>query len=103
MLSEVTLDQLAAAQADGAVVIDVREPSEYQSGHVPSAVSIPLGVLPVRAGELPKEAPVYVICQSGGRSYQAAEWLDRAGYDARSVAGGTGGWLQAGRPVVSGV
>ena len=102
LISEVTLSELAAVHAEGALVVDVREPEEYRAGHVPGAVSLPLGVVPVRAHELPKDQPVFVVCQSGGRSYQAAEGLHQAGYDARSVAGGTGGWVQAGRPVVRG-
>lgn len=102
MLSEVTVQDLEQAHADGALVVDVREPDEYQSGHVPGALSIPLGVLPVRLDELPRDRPVYVVCQSGGRSSQAAQVLDKAGHDARSVAGGTKGWIEGGKPVVSG-
>lgn len=102
MIPEVTVSELEKAQADGAVIVDVREPHEYQSGHVPGAISIPLGVVPVRAAELPKTRPVYVVCQSGGRSYQVAEALARAGLDARSVAGGTGAWVRAGRAIALG-
>ena len=102
MLTEVSLADLEQAQADGAVIVDVREPNEYQAGHVAGAISIPLGVVPVRTHELPRNQPVFLVCQGGGRSFQAAETLDRAGYEARSVAGGTGAWLSAGKPVVTG-
>ncbi|MEU0077598.1 rhodanese-like domain-containing protein [Micromonospora tulbaghiae] len=101
-MQEVNLTDFAAAHADGAVVVDVREPFEYVEGHVPGARSVPLGQLAAVAGELPRSRPVYVICASGGRSLSAAQFLTRAGIDARSVAGGTGGWARSGRAVVTG-
>ncbi|HET8766090.1 MAG TPA: rhodanese-like domain-containing protein, partial [Pedococcus sp.] len=51
-MSEVALDSFAAAHADGATVIDVREPGEYVGGHVPGAVLVPMGQLPSRVSEL---------------------------------------------------
>jgi rhodanese-related sulfurtransferase len=101
-MTETTLEQFAAAHADGAAVIDVREPAEYASGHVPGAVLMPMGQLPSRTGELERTGPVYVICASGNRSGAMADYLVRAGFDARSVAGGTSAWSQSGRPVVVG-
>ncbi|MEU4421557.1 rhodanese-like domain-containing protein [Actinoplanes sp. NPDC024001] len=91
-----------AAHRDGAVVIDVREPFEYLSGHVPGAELVPLARLAARIGDLPKDRPVYVICASGNRSLTAAGLLHRAGIDAWSVAGGTAAWQRAGHPVVRG-
>lgn len=102
MVTEVNLDELEQACATGATLIDVRESDEYSAGHVPGAQLMPLGVVPVRAQELPTNEPVYVICASGGRSYQAAEYLTGAGVDARSVAGGTTAWARSGRPVETG-
>lgn len=102
MATEINLDQLDQACATGATLIDVRESDEYAAGHVPGAQLMPLGVVPVRAHELPTDEPVYVICGSGGRSYQAAEHLKGAGVDARSVAGGTSAWARSGRPVETG-
>ena len=101
-MREVTLETFAAAHADGAVVVDVREPGEYVGGHVPGAVLVPMGQLPSRLNELPKGLPVYVICASGNRSLSMTSFLVRAGFDAYSVAGGTSGWARAGRPVVRG-
>lgn len=102
MVQEVDVHTLAAAHADGALVIDVREPFEYVSGHVPGARLIPLDAVPQRAGDVPMGQPVYLICASGNRSRTAASWLTLAGVDARSVAGGTAGWVEAGFPVVTG-
>lgn len=101
-MSEVGLDHFAAAHADGATVIDVREPREYLAGHVPGARLIPMGQLPSRLAELDRSRPVYVVCASGNRSSAMVDLLVRAGFDARSVAGGTSGWVSAGRPVVTG-
>lgn len=102
MLSEVSVEELDTARAEGATVIDVRESDEYAAGHVPGAQLIPLGLVPVRLQDLPRDEPVYVVCQSGGRSWQAAQLLDRAGLDARSVVGGTSAWASSGRPVGTG-
>jgi rhodanese-related sulfurtransferase len=99
---EVDQTTFAAAHRDGAVVVDVREPFEYAEGHVPGAVLMPLRQLASRAAELPRGVLVYVICASGNRSLSAAEYLTATGVDAWSVAGGTGAWLRAGRPVVRG-
>ena len=56
---------------------------------------------PDRLPELPKDQPVYVICQAGGRSAQATELMRAVGIDATSVTDGTGAWIEAGRPVES--
>jgi rhodanese-related sulfurtransferase len=101
-MREVDLAAFAAAHGGGAVVIDVREPGEYVSGHVPGARLMPLGRLAQHLGEVPRDRPVYVICASGNRSKTAADLLARAGIDAVSVAGGTGGWQRAGKPVTLG-
>ena len=94
-----TQEAFAAAWADGALVIDVREADEYAAGHVPGARLMPLRTVPARCGELPTGRSVFVICASGNRSLSAADFLTRAGVDAWSVAGGTGAWTVAGRPV----
>lgn len=99
---EVDHDALAEALAVGARLIDVREPGEYREGHVPGAELVPLRTVPEKVGELPTDAPVYVICASGGRSMQATEFLRQSGVEAYSVAGGTSGWQRAGRETVTG-
>ncbi|MBU4213834.1 MAG: rhodanese-like domain-containing protein [Actinobacteria bacterium] len=101
-MAEVDVTVLAAARADGAVVIDVREPHEFEDGHVPGARLIPLSTVPYRVGDIPRDGRVYVICQSGNRSRVAAETLARAGREVTSVLGGTSAWVSAGHPVVRG-
>jgi rhodanese-related sulfurtransferase len=102
VVPEIDLRRFAAAHADGAFVLDVREPSEYVTGHVPGAELLPLAHVHTGLGALPKGEPVYVICASGNRSKTAASWLRASGINAISVAGGTGGWAAQGRPIVRG-
>ena len=101
-MREVSLAAFAAAQSDGAIIVDVREPGEYVGGHVPGATLVPMGQLSSRLRELPKGKPIYLICASGNRSLSMTNFLMRAGYDAYSVAGGTGAWARAGHPIVLG-
>ncbi|OAT72133.1 sulfurtransferase TusA family protein [Parageobacillus thermoglucosidasius] len=60
---------------DSVVIIDVREPAEYAFGHIPGAISIPLGELEDRIHELPKNKTIYVVCRTGTRSGLAAQKL----------------------------
>ena len=101
-MTEVSIDELAAARADGAVVVDVREPSEYVQGHVPGAVLVPLGEVPARYRELPTARRLYVVCASGNRSRRATDYLVGQGRDACSVQGGMAAWSGSGHPVVVG-
>ncbi|MFJ9906647.1 rhodanese-like domain-containing protein [Streptomyces sp. NPDC101152] len=85
-----------------AVLLDVREPYEWQAGHAPRAVHLSLSALAAGAG-LPAHAqtrPLIVICRSGNRSRQAAELLVARGSEAVDVVGGMRDWAKAGLPVV---
>ena len=62
---EVDLEAFAAAHAAGATVLDVRNPDEYETAHVPGAVLIPLTELAARQDEIPDGDPLYVICAVG--------------------------------------
>lgn len=96
---EIGLDEFAAAHSQGAYVVDVREADEVAGGRVPGAVHIPMNDVPTRVAELPQDQPVFVICQSGGRSRQVVDHLRAQGVPAFNVAGGTGGWAQRGWPL----
>jgi len=85
---------------DGLVVLDVRDPAEWQHGHVEGAVHLPLSLLPLRHTELPG-AQMLVVCRVGGRSAQAVAWLQRQGHDAVNLSGGLVEWEAAGRALVS--
>jgi rhodanese-related sulfurtransferase len=101
-LPEIDVAELARRHAEGAYVLDVRQPDEYEAGHVPGAVLVPLDQLEARQGEVPSDRPLLVICKSGGRSAKAVQVLNGAGYDATNVAGGTMAWIDAGHPVAEG-
>lgn len=99
---EIDVGRLAELQSGGAWVLDVRQPDEYQAGHVPGAHLIPLDQLSTRHTEVPTDQEVYVVCATGMRSAAATEALNGGGYRAVNVAGGTKGWIEAGFPVVTG-
>jgi len=103
---EVGVEELEAALAAGARLIDVREADEYEAGHVASAVHVALGAVAANvAAFLPAaegDGPPYVICKVGGRSMRACEFLAQQGIEAINVAGGTMEWIVSGRTVVAG-
>lgn len=111
-IREIESRELAALRATGAPVIDVREPAEFATGHIPGAVNIPRGVLEFEVDGHPavngtrdpalahRERPVILYCRSGGRSALAAEALSRLGFAMPlSLAGGVTAWAAAGHPV----
>ncbi|QVY60313.1 rhodanese-like domain-containing protein [Cytobacillus gottheilii] len=76
-----------------AQLIDVREPNEYEAGHILGARNIPLSQLKTRLQELRPDKPVYLYCQSGMRSGRAAQLLNRKGYKNLShLQGGFKKW-----------
>jgi glyoxylase-like metal-dependent hydrolase (beta-lactamase superfamily II)/rhodanese-related sulfurtransferase len=93
---EVTLDDLRTRPAD-ATIVDVREPEEFADGHVPGAVNVPQADLATRLSEIPRDRPLFVICQGGFRSLRAAQFLCQCGIgDVVSVKGGTAAWRASG-------
>jgi rhodanese-related sulfurtransferase len=85
-----------------AVVLDVRETAEYEGGHLPNAIHIPLSQLGSRGQELAKftDRPVVTYCASGNRSRMAAGPLAKLGFkDVYSLSGGIRAWKDAGLPV----
>lgn len=95
---------IGAAQAlalvrDGAAVLDVRERSEWNTGHAPQAVHVPLSEIDTAPRRLKQDTPVVVMCASGMRSRSAAQHLRTLGFDATSLSGGIGAWLSAGGAV----
>lgn len=82
------------------VVLDVREQSEYDAGHIAGVKLIPMGTVANRLNEIPKDKPVIVTCHSGNRSGQVTEFLRQQGYtNVHNMTGGITAWQQAGYPV----
>lgn len=96
------LPQVAASDLpDDAVVLDVRNREEWDLGHAPNAVHIPLDELPARLGELPTtDGPLPVTCRGGGRAGRAVAWLAARGHDVANLTDGMLGWQEQGRPLV---
>lgn len=102
-----TVDELAsrlgAGAADAPLVIDVRQATEYASGHVPDSLHIAGGVLQERLADLPRDRPIAVICASGYRASVGASLLRAAGFrDVSWVADGLPAWRKRGHPVERG-
>jgi rhodanese-related sulfurtransferase len=99
---QIDVAELDALLTQGAVrVLDVREDSEFRSGHLPGAVNISVKRLPDRVARLKHDKPYAVICASGSRSKGATNFLLDQGFEgAVSVRGGTGAWERSGRPLV---
>ena len=90
-----------AADVPGdATFVDVREPYEWEAGHIDGALLIPLGELVARLDDLPDDE-IVVVCRSGNRSGRAVAWLVANGFDAANLAGGMKAWAALGRPMVS--
>jgi rhodanese-related sulfurtransferase len=100
-IAEVDVDELERLMVEGSVtVVDVREEWEYRGAHLAGVLNIPLGRLPLRVAEIPRDRRVLVICEHGNRSLVGAEFLGRHGFaGVASVKGGTMGWLAGRRPV----
>jgi rhodanese-related sulfurtransferase len=71
-----------------ALLLDVREPDEFSSGHIPKAINLPLSQLRSRYGELPKDHDIWVCCAVGQRAYFAARFLTQHGYRSQNLSGG---------------
>lgn len=87
--------------AEGAVLLDVREADEWDAGHAPEALWMPIGDVQARVGELSPDRRVVAICRTGARSRVVAEALIGAGYDAVNLEGGMRAWAAEDLPVVA--
>lgn len=96
---EIFPEEVGQWRRRGARIIDVREKTEFEGGHLPGAENVPLGELAGREGEL-GEGPVVLVCASGNRSEKAARALGRDGFgEVATLLGGTFGWARRGRPL----
>lgn len=100
-IDEIQAHELAARLERGEVrVIDVRGRAEWEAGHLPGVPNLPLGYLPDRLEELPRDEPIVLQCQTGTRSVIAASLLAARGFqNVASLAGGLARWRAEGYPV----
>jgi len=99
-VGEITVRDLAAL-GDAATVVDVREPAEWDEGHIPWARLVPLASVPDHVDAF-DGMPTYVVCRSGGRSASACEYLAAQGGQVVNVVGGMLAWREAGLEVATG-
>lgn len=96
-MNSISVEELKAkieAGLDG-LLVDVRQPEEYEAACIECSRLIPLAELPDKHGELPKDQTIYVHCKAGGRSARAVEFLVQQGYSkAINVSGGMDAWLE---------
>ena len=96
---EITIDQLATLRktTPAPLLLDVREPWEYDTAHIEGSTLIPMNEIPSRAfNELDEDAHILVLCHHGARSLSVANWLRGQGFSkAQSVAGGIDAWSRS--------
>jgi rhodanese-related sulfurtransferase len=101
---EITVDHLKSALSSEhkPVLLDVREPWEFQTAHIDGSKLIPMSEVPARAfNELDEEDNIIVLCHHGARSLSVAVWLRNQGFEkAQSIAGGIDAWSRAIDPAV---
>ena len=84
------------------LVLDVRQPEEFRTGHIAGATLIPLDKLGQSLAKLPKDRKILCICRSGSRSGAAVRQLTNAGYTALNLSGGMMSWQRLGYPIKQG-
>src|SRR5687767_4666271 len=93
--------QAAFERKNSVVFLDVREPYEWDAGHIEGAMHIPIAQLPARTAEVPSDRTIVVVCQVGQRSDLAASFLRENGYDAHNLEGGMSRWHALGLPLTA--
>ena len=101
-ITEITVDDLDERLAEGARLVDVRQPYEFDEARVSGAVLLPLATVPDNVDIFRGDGPVYIICKTGARSARACEFLASHGIEAVNVAGGMLAWIRSGRDYLSG-
>jgi len=100
-VDDVDPTQALALIEEGAFLLDVRQPDEWDAGHAPMATLISLSELPDHLDDLPKDRVIVSACRSGGRSLRAAAFLDDHGFEVVNLAGGMIAWHEADLPFVA--
>jgi len=100
---EISVDEAYHLFQNDEFILDVRQPEEYEAGHIPGSVLIPLDILESRLSEIPKDNEVVVVCRSGNRSATGRDILLNAGFtNVTSMAGGMNQWINKAYEIVVG-
>jgi rhodanese-related sulfurtransferase len=97
LIPQLSPTDLARWRADGTrvapLLVDVREPWEFDVCHIAGSRLVSLGQLPAHIDEMPRDRPLVLVCHHGNRSYHAAAWLQRIGFtDVHNLRGGVAAW-----------
>lgn len=93
------LAEAAAGKRPAPVLIDVREPWEYNIVHIPGARLIPMRTIPLRLAELPQDRDLVIVCHHGARSYQVCLFLEQQGFaHLYNLYGGMAAWSRDADP-----
>lgn len=100
---EISVEEAYQDFKNGEYILDVRQPEEFEAGHIPGSILIPLDVLETRLSELPRNEKIVVVCRSGNRSATGRDILINAGFETvTSMAGGMNEWVKNGYETVVG-
>lgn len=102
MINEIDSESLheRLARGDDLMLVDIRTPGEVAQGMIPGALEIPMHLIPLRLGELPKDRDLILYCRSGARSYQASAYLTQQGLGrVLNLRGGIIAWARHGYPI----
>ena len=95
--SDVSPEEAEALIAEGAELVDVRRPEEFEGGRIPGASNVEMNELTAAAESLPRDRAIVFYCRSGNRSQMAAQAFREAGFDAQHIGGGIQAWADSGR------
>ncbi|MDQ3958005.1 MAG: rhodanese-like domain-containing protein [Actinomycetota bacterium] len=84
-----------------ALFVDVREPYEFEAGHIEDSLHIPIGEVAERWEEFRSDDPVVVVCHVGQRSALVVDFLEKRGVAANNLEGGLAAWARAGLPLTA--
>jgi len=100
---EISIDDYRQRFADGGedyMLVDVRMDDEFEDGHLPGAINIPLPEIQSRLDEIPTDKPIVMVCRTGNRSDVSSMILSKAGYpEVYNLLGGTKDWAERGFPI----
>jgi rhodanese-related sulfurtransferase len=105
-MEQITAEELKAWLDDPSrprpVLVDVREPWEFQVCRIPESVHMPMNTIPARAGELATDVETVLICHHGARSFQVGLYLERRGFTRLyNLFGGVDGWARSVDPTMA--
>jgi len=103
-MKQISAPDLAAWLADASrekpVLLDVREPWEFERARIEGAQLVPMREVPNRLGDIEEGREIVAICHHGGRSMQVALFLEKAGYKVHNLTGGVDAWSRTVDPTV---